>query len=58
MQVFLSYIQADAYEPLTVEAISYNIYDKDAVAEIAKDVCSDPKSQEGMYIFAKHSTVL
>mmetsp|Transcript_26956 Transcript_26956/g.49027 ORF Transcript_26956/g.49027 Transcript_26956/m.49027 type:complete len:1207 (-) Transcript_26956:170-3790(-) len=46
VQVFLSYIQADAYEPLTVEAISYNIYDKVAVAKIAKEVCSDPKSQE------------
>jgi len=36
VKMFLSYIQADGYEPLTVEAVVYMFDDEDLVAEIAK----------------------
>ena len=46
IQMFLSFIQADGYEPLTVEAVVYRFEDpKDAVA-VAKRVTADAKSAE------------
>jgi hypothetical protein len=47
IQMFLSYIQADGYEPLTVEAVAY-LYGNHTVAnEVAKSVTGDRKSAEG-----------
>ena len=46
VQMFLSFIQADAYEPLTVEAVVYFIKDKNAAAQIASESTSDPASAE------------
>jgi len=46
VQMFLSFIQADAYEPLTVEAVIYNIKDKNVGAAIAAECTGDPKSAE------------
>jgi len=44
IQMFLSYIQADGYEPLTVEAVVYRFADSDKAVEIAKNVTNDAKS--------------
>lgn len=49
IQMFLSYIQADGYEPLTVEAVAYVIYDKDMALTVAKKVTpemGEDKSRE------------
>jgi len=46
VQMFLSFIQADAYEPLTVEAVIYYIKDPNVGAQIAGESTSDPKSAE------------
>ena len=46
VQMFLSFIQADAYEPLTVEAVVYSIKDKNVAAQIAAESTSDAKSAE------------
>jgi len=46
VQMFLSFIQADAYEPLTVEAVIYNIKDRNVGATIAAECTGDPKSAE------------
>lgn len=46
VQEFLSYIQADAYEPLTVEAVVYMVKDSAAAASIAAKTTCDPKSSE------------
>ncbi len=44
VQMFLSFIQADAYEPLTVEAVIYFIDDPNVAAEIAAESTGDPES--------------
>jgi hypothetical protein len=46
VQMFLSFIQADAYEPLTVEAVMYYIEDTNVAAAIAATNTKDPKSAE------------
>ena len=46
VQQFLSFIQADGYEPLTVEAVVYRFEDPDTAVNIAKEVTSDPKSAQ------------
>ena len=46
VQMFLSFIQADAYKPLTVEAVVYSIKDKNVAAQIAAESTSDAKSAE------------
>ena len=46
VQMFLSFIQADAYKPLTVEAVVYSIKDKNVAAQIAAESISDAKSAE------------
>lgn len=46
VQMFLSFIQADAYEPLTVEAVLYYLENKNVAAEIAAECTSDPTSAE------------
>jgi hypothetical protein len=46
IQMFLSYIQADGYEPLTVEAVVYRYEDSDLAIEVAKNVTNDAKSAE------------
>uniref|UniRef100_A0A7S2MSQ6 Uncharacterized protein n=2 Tax=Helicotheca tamesis TaxID=374047 RepID=A0A7S2MSQ6_9STRA len=44
IKMFLSYIQADAYEPLTVEAMAYLIEDPAVAQEVADKVCADEQS--------------
>ena len=46
VQMFLSFIQADAYEPLTVEAVIYFINDPNEAAQIASECTKDTKSAE------------
>ncbi|KAL7571991.1 hypothetical protein ACA910_001648 [Epithemia clementina (nom. ined.)] len=46
VQMFLSYIQADGYEPLTVEAVVFRYEDPDKAAMVAKKVTNDAKSAE------------
>ena len=46
IQEFLSFIQADAYEPLTVEAVIYYIKDHNVGAQIASESTNDAKSAE------------
>jgi hypothetical protein len=46
VQMFLSFIQADAYEPLTVEAVMYYIEDTNVASAIASTNTKDPKSAE------------
>jgi hypothetical protein len=46
VKMFLSFIQADAYEPMTVEAISFIVKDKAAATRIADKTVSDPKQNE------------
>ena len=41
---FLSYIQADGYEPLTVEAVVYIFSDPQKAVDVAKKVTTDEKS--------------
>jgi len=48
VQMFLSFIQADAYEPLTVEAVIFSIKDPNVAATIASQCTGDPKSAEIM----------
>lgn len=45
---FLSFIQADGYEPLTVEAQIYAFTDMDLAMEVAKEVTLDDKSAEAL----------
>jgi hypothetical protein len=47
VQQFLSFIQADGYEPLTVEAVVYQYSDKNKAAKAAADVTGDPTSEQG-----------
>jgi hypothetical protein len=42
--MFLSYIQADGYEPLTVEAVTYNMDDKTVVSSLANKMCANAKN--------------
>jgi hypothetical protein len=44
VKMFLSYIQADGYEPLTVQAVVYIFSDFDKADEIAKEVTTDANS--------------
>jgi hypothetical protein len=44
IKMFLSYIQADGYEPLTVEAVVYVYSDLKKATKIAKQVTTDAKS--------------
>lgn len=44
IQMFLSFIQADGYEPLTVEAVVYRFTDPDVAMDIAKELTADAKS--------------
>lgn len=46
IQQFLSFIQADAYEPLTVEAVVFRFDNPEAAVEVAKRVTADAKSAE------------
>ena len=43
---FLSFIQADGYEPLTVEAVAYMIEDKNQAARVAGRIANDRNSAE------------
>lgn len=43
---FLSFIQADGYEPLQVEAVAYSITSRDVATSLADQVTGDPKSKE------------
>jgi len=44
VKMFLSYIQADGYEPLTVEAVVYMVTDEDKIAEIVSTTTADERS--------------
>lgn len=44
VKMFLSYIQADGYEPLTVEAVVYVFSDLDKAKEVANEVTTDANS--------------
>jgi len=44
IQMFLSFIQADGYEPLTVEAVVYRFTDAEEAAALAKKLTADDKS--------------
>lgn len=44
--MFLEFIQADAYEPLTVESVAYFFDDQDAAAEVSGKVTNDDKSRQ------------
>mmetsp|Transcript_20758 Transcript_20758/g.44943 ORF Transcript_20758/g.44943 Transcript_20758/m.44943 type:complete len:1230 (+) Transcript_20758:202-3891(+) len=44
IQMFLSYIQADGYEPLTVESVVYRFPDPAKADEVAAEVTNDAKS--------------
>jgi hypothetical protein len=46
IQMFLSYIQADGYEPLTVEAVVYRLTDPDVATSLATQLTADAKSAE------------
>lgn len=46
VKMFLGYIQADGYEPLTVEAVSYIFPDAKVAHEVANTVTTDAKSAE------------
>jgi hypothetical protein len=41
---FLSFIQADGYEPLTVEAVAYFVEDRNQAARVAASITKDAKS--------------
>jgi hypothetical protein len=49
VQMFLSYIQADGYEPLTVEAIAYIIHDEAVIDKLGRDLCADKQSAKGEF---------
>ena len=46
IQMFLSFIQADGYEPLTVEAVAYRFEDPQVAINVAKKVTADAKSAD------------
>jgi len=43
---FLSYIQADGYEPMTVEAVVYMVTDEEKIATIASSTTADAQSAQ------------
>lgn len=43
---FLSFIQADGYEPLTVEAVAYLVDDPNQAARIASSIAADARSEQ------------
>jgi hypothetical protein len=43
---FLSFIQADGYEPLTVEAVAYLVEDPNQAARIASSIAANKKSEK------------
>jgi hypothetical protein len=49
VQHFLSFIQSDGYEPLTVEAVVYLYSDDDKAAAAASAVTNDPKSEKSKF---------
>ena len=49
VQEFLSYIQDDGYESLTVKAVVFMIKDKASAASIAAKTICDPKSSEVLH---------
>jgi hypothetical protein len=50
IQMFLSYIQSDGYEPLTVEAVTYSIDDEVLTKSLGDKLCADAKSAESKFI--------
>uniref|UniRef100_A0A7S4M4S5 Uncharacterized protein n=1 Tax=Odontella aurita TaxID=265563 RepID=A0A7S4M4S5_9STRA len=46
VKMFLSYIQADGYEPLTVEAVVYMVTDPNQIAALASTTTADEQSGE------------
>jgi hypothetical protein len=46
IRMFLSFIQADAYEPLTVEAVAYIIKDRATAQKVADATVSNPVGNE------------
>ena len=46
IQMFLSFIQADGYEPLTVEAVVYRFTDPNDAIEIAQELTADANSSK------------
>jgi hypothetical protein len=46
IQMFLSFIQADGYEPLTVEAVAYRFEDPQVAIDVAKKVTADAQSAD------------
>ena len=46
VQEFLGFIQADGYEPLSVQAVAYLFPDHDIAFETASKLCPDLKSKE------------
>jgi hypothetical protein len=46
VKMFLSYIQADGYEPLTVESVSYIFPDPEVAMKVAKQVTTDANSAQ------------
>ncbi len=51
VQEFLSFIQADGYEPLTVEAVVYLMHDKDRAQNLADEMTADAKSAKSKFKF-------
>lgn len=47
VKMFLSYIQADGYEPLTVEAVAYMFEENEVAFELANKLTSDANSGKG-----------
>jgi len=43
---FISFIQADGYEPLQIEAVAYSITSRDVATSLADKVAGDPRSKE------------
>lgn len=48
VQMFLSFIQADGYEPLTVEAVAYIIGDKEVGLQLATKLTTDEQSAKAL----------
>jgi len=44
VEMFLSFIQADGYEPLTVEAVAFSISDEEVAEELASKLTDDERS--------------
>lgn len=50
VQEFLSFIQADGYEPLTVEAVVYLMHDESAAAKVSAEMTADAKSADSKFL--------